>query len=280
MCFSSGGIYASKNDLLSFGTAILSNTLLDSERTRTWMKPVTFTSSMGVAVGAPWEIARGPNLTSWDGRIIDFYTKTGNLGDYTAILVLVPDYDLVLAMNVAGPDGTIGVIQVIFSALVQTLMPVVDQIGKSQASQKFSGTFAAAAAAAAKQNSSLSSLALSVDDKFGGLLVSNFSANGVDVAKGFSALNGYDPAQEPTTIRLYPTNLKQGNESAWRAVYTIGTADAQLFFPQGSCQTWTEIDLTTYGLEALDYFVLTENESGKVVAVEPKAWRLVLERAD
>lgn len=67
------------------------------------MKPLTFTSSIGLAVGAPWEIVRGPNLTT-DGCIIDFYAKAGDVGDYSAILALVPDYDLVIAMNLAGPD--------------------------------------------------------------------------------------------------------------------------------------------------------------------------------
>ncbi|EXJ65758.1 uncharacterized protein A1O5_10999 [Cladophialophora psammophila CBS 110553] len=270
---SDGGAYASNNDILSFGKAILSNTLLDSAQTRKWMKPMTFTSSIGMAVGASWEIVRGPNLTA-DGRIIDFYAKLGDVGDYSAILALVPDFDLVIAMNFAGPDSDETVGLGIFSQLVQAIIPVVDQIGKSEASAKLAGTYSA------RPNSSLE---LSVDDF--GVLVSNFSANGVDVAEGYSALNG--AADVPTTIRLYPTNLQAGNgSSAWRAVYTVGTAedaaavDAQLFFPHGSCQTWLVIDRIEYGWESIDYFVVTEDASGKVVGVEPKAWRLKLERTD
>lgn len=265
-------MYASNNDLLSFGTAILSNKLLNSAQTRAWMKPLTFTSSMGMAVGAPWEIVRGPNLTT-DGRIIDFYAKTGDVGDYSAILVLVPDYDLVLAMNIAGPNSDTATSLGMFSQLVEALIPVVDQIGKSEASEKFAGFYSA---------SPNSTLELSVDDF--GLLVSNFTANGVDVAKEYSALNQAGDAE--TTIRLYPTNLQAGNESAWRAVYTIGTpedaaaADAQLFFPEGSCQTWLRLDRVTYGLESIDYFVFTEDDSGKNTVVQPKAWRLSFARTD
>lgn len=268
-------MYASNNDLLSFGTAILSDKLLDPAQTRAWMKPSTFTSSMGVAVGGPWEITRGPNLTT-DGRVIDFYAKTGDVGDYSAILVLVPDYGLTIAMNFAGPSSEPEVTLGIFSQLVEALIPVVDQIGKGQAMEKLTGTFAAA------PNSSLE---LSVDDF--GLLVSNFSANGEDVASQYPILTpgeSSDDVPPPATIRLYPTNLQAGNQSAWRAVYTTGTADdiatadAQLFFPQGSCQTWLRLDRINYGLESLDYFVLTEDDSGKIVAVEPRAWRLLLER--
>lgn len=263
-------MYASNNDLLSFGMAILSNTLLNSTQTRAWMKPRTFTASTGLAIGSPWEIVRGTKLTT-DGRNIDFYAKTGDVGDYSAILVLVPDYDLVMAMNVAGPDSETASNLVIFSQLVRAIIPVVDQIGKSEASTNLAGTFTAGAN---------SSLQLSVDDF--GVLVSNFTANGADVASGYSQLS--QAGDEQTTIRLYPTNLQAGNTSSWRAVYQIGTeedgaaANAELFFPQGSCQTWFFIDRMEYGLESLDHFVLTEDDTGKIVAVEPKAWRLTLKR--
>ncbi|KIW35172.1 uncharacterized protein PV07_01886 [Cladophialophora immunda] len=282
---SSGGVYSTNNDLLSFGAAILSSKLLAPAKTRAWMKPKTFTSSSGVYVGAPWEIARGANLTS-DGRVIDFYTKTGNLGDYTAILALVPDYDLVVAINLAGPDSSIAAIQVVFSTLVQALLPGVAQVGTSEAAHKYAGTYTSPSGAGTGAASNASSaITLAVDDY--GLVVSAFSARGVDVrgaSTGYAALAGGVDAN--TTIRLYPTDLASGNRTAWRAVYQTSSAaelaafDAQLFFPQGSCQSWTGVDLQTYGFEALDYFVFTtaEEEDGAVVQVEPKAWQLVMER--
>ncbi len=220
----------------------------------------------------PWEIARGANLTS-DGRIIDVYTKTGNLGDYTTIVALIPDYDLAVAINLAGPDSSPAAVQVVFSQLVQALLPVVDQIAKDEAALKYAGTYS---------TGTNSSITLSVDQY--GLLVTNFSANGVDVASGYAALAGSDPAD--TTIRLYPTDLSSGNQTGWRAIYQTSTAeelasfDAQLFFPQGSCQSWTEVDLSTYGYQALDYFVFEEGMGGIVEKVEAKAWRLVLEKME
>jgi CubicO group peptidase (beta-lactamase class C family) len=271
---SSGGIYSTNNDLLSFGTSILSSKLLSPVKTRAWMKPATFTSSIGVAVGRPWEIARGTNLTS-DGRIVDFYTKTGNIGDYTSTLVLVPDYDLVLAINIAGPDSSITTLQVMLSTLVRALLPVVDEVAKEEASQMYSGVYRSG-------RSSNSSLSVSVDKD--GLFVANFSAYGVQVSSGYSALEGGDTGDTP--IRLYPTNLQAGNQTAWRAVYATNTAqdlatlDAELFFPQGSCQSWNGIDLETYGMESVDDYVFAQDENGRLARVEPKAWRLVLDRAD
>jgi len=236
------------------------------------MKPKTFTSSSGVSVGEVWEIARGVNLTS-DGRTIDFYTKSGNIGDYTAVIALIPDYDLIIAINMAGPDSSLTAIQILLSAVATVLVPAVDDVAKATAAKQYSGTYVA---------SSNSSITLAVDD--GGLFVSDFTANGADVLVGYAAMSGADMGN--TSIRLYPTGLSSGNRSAWRAVYNPNSAeelaevDAQLFFPQGSCQSWSAIDLTTYGLQALDYFVFTEHANGTVATVEPRAWRLVLNNAE
>ncbi|KEF58085.1 beta-lactamase [Exophiala aquamarina CBS 119918] len=122
----SGAMYSSNNDILSFRASILSSELFTLERTRAWLKPRSSTSSSGPYVGGPWEVARGANLAS-DGRNIDFYTKTGNQYDYTNVLVLVPDYDLVIAINlVGGVHSSLPEIEALFSALVKALIPVVD----------------------------------------------------------------------------------------------------------------------------------------------------------
>jgi hypothetical protein len=269
--YSSGGIYSSNNDLLSFGSSILSSKLLRPEKTRAWLKPKSFTSASGLSVGSPWEITRGANLTS-DGRNIDFYTKTGNQYDYTAVLALVPDYDLVIAINLAGGlHSSLPEIEVIFSTLVKTLIPAIDQAAKRDASLQYSGTYV---------SGTHSSVKLSVDD--GGVLVTNFSVNGVDVAAGLAA--NADVAS--TSIRLYPAGIRSGNQSSWRAVFStesleeLALFDSQLFFPQGSCQTWFLIDSQTYGLEALDHFIVTSDENGQAVAIEPKAWRVKLVREE
>lgn len=89
--FSDGGFYSSANDLLKFGKGILGHKLLPEISTREWIKPRTHTSSLGISVGAPWEIGRANNLTV-DGRIIDVYSNNGGLTDYNAFFVLIPDY--------------------------------------------------------------------------------------------------------------------------------------------------------------------------------------------
>jgi hypothetical protein len=235
------------------------------------MKPRSFTSSPGGYVGRPWEIVRGGDLTA-DGRIIDVYTKTGNVGEYTSILALIPDYDLVMAINMAGPESSMQTLQIFLSQLVQAILPLVDQVSKDAAVRKYAGSFTFG---------TNSSIKLSVDEY--GLRVNDFTANGIPVASAYAALTG-GSSNNTTAIRLYPTGLTSGNRTAWRAIYQtlsaeeVATFEQMMFFPQGSCQTWTMIDRPTYGMQALDYFVLEEDKDGVVQSVEAKAWDLWLER--
>lgn len=143
------------------------------------------------------------------------------------MLILVPNYDLVLVINLAGGvHSSLPEIEVLFSAIIKAIIPAVDQATKQEASLKYSGTFV---------SGTNSSVELLVDD--GRLLVSNFSINGVDVAAGLAA--SVDAAS--TSIRLYPAGLRSGNQTSWRAVYTMQSAeelaqfDSQMFFSQGSC---------------------------------------------
>lgn len=49
-------------------------------------------NSLTASVGAPWEIFRYqmPNVN----HVVDAYTKSGNVGAYADILVVVPEWDI------------------------------------------------------------------------------------------------------------------------------------------------------------------------------------------
>jgi hypothetical protein len=186
----------------------------------------------------------------------------------------VPDYGLVFALTSAGPDTSEGAIQVILSQVMTALIPALEDANKAHAKNVYAGTYIADA----------DHITLAVDDG-PGLVVTNFSVNGVDtVIDGVGALMGAaGPGQ--TTLRLYPTDLTAGKQTAWQAVYnTLPAAeaaaeDALLFFAQGSCQTWSGIALQSYGLRPFDQFIFTADERGKNVAVDARAWRSVMSRA-
>jgi hypothetical protein len=71
-----GGVYSSPRDMIKLGQSILNNTQLSPASTRKWLKPWAHTAVWQQAVGLAWEIARWPV----DDRIVDVYTKQGDLG--------------------------------------------------------------------------------------------------------------------------------------------------------------------------------------------------------
>lgn len=88
----SGGIYSTVNDLAKIGTSILNSTLLPTDKTNRWLKPVSFTGDLHYALGRPWEIYRCAHQDS--GVVTDIYTKLGDSGDYSGLFVLLPDFDI------------------------------------------------------------------------------------------------------------------------------------------------------------------------------------------
>jgi CubicO group peptidase (beta-lactamase class C family) len=85
------GYYFSIADLRTPGRAILDSTLLPPSITRRWLKPVSFTGSPNVSVGAPSKTLCAPLVserTSW------MYTKGGHYGQFISARLLLPDWDI------------------------------------------------------------------------------------------------------------------------------------------------------------------------------------------
>ncbi|KAL2010807.1 hypothetical protein VTN00DRAFT_3525 [Thermoascus crustaceus] len=182
----SGGMYASTADLLAFGSGILNSRLLTPAQTRRWLKPLTHTSSLGISVGAPWEIARAVNVTL-DNRTIDIYTKSGNIGAYVGVMVLIPDYDLVLSLVTCGSQTGFDVVYAGLSKVIKALLPAVEQASKDEANSTFAGRY--------QMKGSNTTITISVDDDGPGLKVSDWFFDGVSIAEIWPVLS---------TIRAQP----------------------------------------------------------------------------
>lgn len=271
-------MYSSSNDLVKLGKAILGHTLLPQAVTDAWLKPKSFTSSLGMAVGAPWEIARANNLTE-DGRVIDLYTKSGGLGNYNSILVLIPDYDLVVAVQSAGEQSSVQNQLVVLTAIMPSLVRAIEAAGREEARQRYAGTYT--------DKCTNSTLTLAVDDQ-AGLKVARWVMNGKDIMAAYPKLAAlaYSSGQPPSylSIRMYPTGLETASESAWRAVFsTTDPADVeaadQLLVLQATCQSWNSIDNLLYGLRGLDAFTFgLDGKTGSATSVTPTAFRKSLRR--
>ncbi|KAI5860317.1 beta-lactamase/transpeptidase-like protein [Durotheca rogersii] len=266
-----GGLYSNTKDLLAFAESILTNKFLSPAQTRRWLKPVTFTSSLGTFVGAPWEIVRAENITS-DERLVELYTKGGDDGAYHVMLVLVPDYDLVAVILTAGPESSSGFVQALASQVVAALVPAIDTAGQHAAAATYVGTYADAA--------TNSTLTLALDGEGPGLAITHWSVRGTDVpAHWLNYMSALAQALPPIQVsaRLYPAGLEgAGGRSAWRVGVDLGTPEdiargnAGLVWAQGSCLAWALMDRVVYEFGPLDeiIFALERSESyGDVTAV-------------
>lgn len=255
-----GGLFSTPNDLSAIGRAILSSSLLPSSTTRAWLKPTSFTSSLIGAVGRPWEIFRAVT-NAQHNRVIDLYTKAGNLPGYGANLILIPDFDVGIVVMTAGERGTVGT--TIASVIIDELLPGLDEATRVQADSAFAGTYTAS-------NGLNSTMTLTTAPGIPGLSIEEWISNGTDLRR--SLFQGIE------WLQMYPTNIvsKDGQQISWRSSY-LSLPDTGS--PFDACPSWFGIDRPNHGVFALDEYVFHLGEDGKAWGLEPKALKIVLEKA-
>lgn len=279
---SGGGFYSSTEDLTNLGKAILNNELLSPTETRKWLKPTEHTSSLGMSIGGPWEIMRTHGLTR-DGRVIDLYTKSGDLGPYKGNLVLIPDFDVTFAILMGGPDANSAAVTMAVGQIVELLIPALDEVAKEEAKKNFAGTYT--------DEETNSTVTLSLDDG-PGLLVTELVMRDIDVLENYAlyvATQGGAPPSEKieVTPRLYSSGLQADDQLGFRAMFYTGSVegDAQLeeqlpFIPDVACNAFFQLDRVNYGMNAMEDFVFSVSEEGCAEELEARFWRVKLGRSE
>jgi len=241
------------------------------------MKPVTHTASLTLSVGAPWEIFR----VQTPRGLVDLYTKAGDLGVYSSMLVLSPDYDTGwVILSAADSLGTASRGALLIADLIaDTFVPAFEAAAKERAVVNLSGTY--------KATNGLNSSITIVTDNYPGLGIHRWISNGTDILAAYLAYNGFGD-RFTASVRLYPTSLftSSPSEQAFRAVFEIlpkhatasysGAGGGGVF--SSNCYTWTGVDAISYGNVAADDFLFHYDEYGKAVSVEPRMFRVTLER--
>lgn len=259
-----GGMFASANDMSTVGRAILASELLPRATTRAWMKPTAFTSSLIGAVGQPWEIYRA-SIDADNNRVVDLYTKGGNLGIYETQFALMPDYGvgfIVMGATISGTP-TFGVT----SLVTDILIPAIEEAAREEADAAFAGSYNAA-------SDINSTLTISSAKSVPGLSVDSWVHNSTDMV---SLLGG-----TPGAFRLQPTNRDEvtpvgENVSSWKMVRPIDFG-FEVKGPFGACPTWFGVDRPGWGRWGLDDIVFHLGADGKAESVEIKALKIVLKR--
>lgn len=261
--------------MIKLGQSMLQNTVLSPAVTRRWMKPEALVSDLNMAVGKPWEIRR---IKDSNNKVTDYYTKEGELGAYSSLLILSPDYRIGLAVNVADNDASSqgSSLHVVADALVGQFMPAVQQAARDQASKNYGGNYV--------DKSTNSSVTISTDTR-PGLKLSNLKLAGKDVLSELGMLLGEKRAP---SARLYPTGLTATSPKAngtdayvsragYKAVYQFLPQDPAEQGSFGSnCETWTMIDMVNYGLVGLDELQFGLGEDGAVRSVSVRALGAVM----
>lgn len=296
---SAGGMFSSTKDMLAFMDAIMSHRLLSPVATRAWMKPKTHTSSLSYSVGAPWEILRSTRLAT-DGRVVDIYSKTGDLGFYHGHMAIVPDYDISVTVLTGGYEVSqdVHTATEVLSAAVKALIPAIDTAARAEASSAHGhvGTYV--------DKDTNSTLVLAIDHG-PGTSIRSFIVRGFDVLAhiGSYSLNAQPPsatsAGKPFVDgRMYPADMSlsqtapgkrhhpkqreaRGGASTsrdvFRAVFETATHEERhtledkLFYEDGACESWFTLDRTSYDFQSLSEFQFIKDGNGAVKGVSSEA---------
>ncbi|PGG99659.1 hypothetical protein GX51_06214 [Blastomyces parvus] len=271
----SGGFYSSATDLARVGQSILQSRLISETDTRRWLKPNSFTSSLMSAVGSPWEIYRSANP-----RVIDFYTKFGDLGSYSSVIALSPDHDVGFTVLAAGenpmPQRTL-LADLIGSLLTATL----DKEARLQAVENFSGTYSSPGSGSEK--ATMLKISDKRDDAGPGLAIESFYLNGTPIKDIIGAFFGAPPGAFPEVgLRMQPTSLTEKyTNSSRESVRSRTSFRAIAELPQdtvnnnltkekifsGVCQSWVSVDGLKYGRMSIDELVFELDGAGRAVAL-------------
>lgn len=234
------------------------------------MKPTEHTSSLAIAYGRPWEIMRTQGLTT-DGRVIDIYTKSGNLPPYNGILALIPELGVTFALLSGGPELVPADVDVGAEQVLQMFIPALDEAAKEEARVSLVGTYT--------DEESNSTITLDVNDG-PGLLVTEMVMRSVDIFANFGLLTGAE-GDLNVTLRLYPSGLEaDGQLGFWGAFdasptdVTEDVDDALSSIPYEPCNMYLAFEGPTYGMNSIGDFVISVGEDGHAEVIEARFWRV------
>ncbi|KAI1653525.1 beta-lactamase/transpeptidase-like protein [Daldinia decipiens] len=268
-----GNMYASAKDVSTLGRAILSYKLLSPVSTRRWLKPFAFSSDPLAMVGMPWGARRIKLEDTY--RYTTAFNKAGNIGDYSAILAILPDFDIGITILLAGEiPGNTG-----FSfadTIGEHILPAIEEAARSEAGAQYSGHYV-------YPNDKINSSMTITTDELPGLSISQWFSNGTDFAWIATVLqNQYYPLTP--RIRLYPSGLEGpaengGKRVAFKAMFEDADAprnDNKMFSTE--CGSWVTIESIIYGSASMDELIFNVDSGGKVVSVTSPSLRVTLNK--
>jgi CubicO group peptidase (beta-lactamase class C family) len=272
---STGGLSSTTQDLAKFGTAILNSTLLETDQTHKWLKPVSHTARFQYSLGRPWEIMR---YTLPSGHVTDIYAKSGSSGAYNSWLALLPDYNAgFTVLSASSLETSFKTVAVLADLITDAVVPALEAQAVVEARVNLAGSYVSTVQGL---NSSLTLVLDQSDSSPPGLVVSSWISNGTDM------LSTFEPDFGPGPYRLLPSiSDPKSKEVAFRLVSAIDAPSPQpspgLFSGQGFVTSdWIDVDSPAYGGIGLGLFVFDIGADSKATAVSPAALRVKLAKVN
>ncbi|KAK4986748.1 hypothetical protein LTR66_007781 [Elasticomyces elasticus] len=219
-----------------------------------------------LSVGMPWEIIRA----IVNDRSADLYTKSGNIGAYSSVIVLVPDY--AAGFVILGAEGNVpNDLTVLADIVSDKFLPALEQAARDQASTDFAGSYAL--------DTMNSSITLAVEDGKPGIGIDAWISNGSDILAAVALLTGRTGHPD---VRLCPTGLMtqagENQQVAFRALIPVTySSGGNGYFSQVQYgDQWEEIDQAEYGQVAVNEFLFELDGEAHVLSVTPRALRVTL----
>ncbi|KAF2967354.1 hypothetical protein GQX73_g6229 [Xylaria multiplex] len=227
------------------------------------------------AMASACDLELRPSVINSTYQFATTFNKLGNIGRYSSLLAVIPDFDVGFSMVAAG-EMPPSLLTDIADTLSNTYLPTLQGIARLQANATYSGFYHSSDQ---KLNSSLS---ISVDENHPGLGVAGWISNGTNLM-GLVVALGQNISREYWTdiqasVRLYPTGLWDATASGGRRVGFKATFE-DLSLPAVAnpfttdCATWVSVSGVAYGSQPLDEFIFDVDANGTVLAVENSALR-------
>lgn len=229
-------------------------------------------------------------------RYTTAFNKAGNIGDYSALLAILPDFDIGISVLLAGDlpgnagFGLAGMSITMKNYIAKnegntylktdiigdSLLLPIEEAARSEAGAIYSGHYVS-------PDDKLNSSMTITTDELPGLSISQWFSNGTDFAWIATVLqNQYKPVTP--RIRLYPSGLEGPSEDggkrvAFKAMFEDADAprnDGKMFSTE--CGSWVSIESVIYGSAAMDELIFNLDPSGKVVSVTSPSLRITLNK--
>ncbi|CAG8026778.1 unnamed protein product [Penicillium salamii] len=271
-----GGLYSSSSDMIKFLRWILSN-YKHLSPTLNWLQPAAWNTGSHSLLGYPWEIFRTTDILPNTKRPVTFYTKGGGLTGYYSYSIIIPQYNIVLFMAVAGDLTTLNTI---FTQILNPLVIAAEAEAMSQLKDTYAGVYESA------KKSLNSSITLTQTDPRA-LHITSWISNSTDVLASLIPLVAAKAGTSGDMyLQLQPTFEKKHRDGlvgeVWRFINVIDDYD----FPTNATTVWNDycvsnVDPLSYGTVPLNEAVFWRKSTGSnspVTDVTLSAFRFDLKR--